>query len=120
MQKYSLYILVLVIMLLQVAHTSKIYAQLPTFGPSCDITIVPTQPQPTTPPGQPTNTPAPTATPAVVCSPTQIPTRPPIPTKAPLPPRSGSADTTIAFLGIAGLLLFSGSIGLFSFGSKNK
>lgn len=131
--RYCLFVfVVLLLILIRNSHQSAL-AQLPTFGPVCEDTPVPTQIPtaiPTSPPGQPTYTPAPTSPPIPTNTPcplTHTPTPPPgqggqpteTPTRAPTPPRSGTAETTLVFLGLAGLLLFSGSLGLTSIGAKS-
>jgi hypothetical protein len=144
MQYLRIFVFVLVLVLLACVNKPT-FAQLPTFGPSCDETVTPvpsdTQaPVPTSPPNQPTYTPVPTYTPAptatvVPCTPSispsptiysgqggnpTTPTKTLTPTKKPSQPVSGTADTTIAFLGFAAVLLISGMTGFISFKPDSK
>lgn len=79
-------VFLIVICLLTVAYNPT-SAQAPTFGPICEGTTAP----------------------GVTCvppSPTLRPTA--IPTAVPQPPASGTAETTLALLGISGLFLVAG------------
>jgi len=87
MMRKLFFALVFSLIIFFTSHTTS-YAQQPTFGPECS-------PTPTNPPIA-----------------TTIPVATPIPTVRPTLPRTGTAGTTITFLGMGSIFIFFGVIAL--------
>lgn len=87
----KIFLIFALLLVISFANPKFTFAQQPTFGPVCDVgvTCVPTS--------------RPTAT--IAIRPTAVPTL----------LRTGSVETTIAFLGMGGLFIFLGAVALTSF-----